>query len=144
MAFWVVLKALICDQSASTVNRRTKRGVVIDWLELPVFLHLLHEPFTVVAGAEDKDHGVLHVVDYLCAFECLNIFAPSVRQVHEPVLCVWLSFFLLFSTLVFVDVRRVRRIISSLHEEIVVFAVHIRHYFCDILLQVHFCEHLSV
>ena len=44
--------------------------------------------------------------------------------------------------LVFTDIRSARRI--AFHEKIIVFAVHIRHYFSVILLQVHFCEHLSI
>ena len=44
--------------------------------------------------------------------------------------------------LVFTDIRSARRI--AFHEKIIVFAVHIRHYFGVILLQVHFCEHLSI
>ena len=110
------------------------KNKVIGLLELPLLLHLFFEPRTVVDGAEDKNHGVLHVVNDLDALKILNILRPAVRQIHEPVLGGGL-----WRTCILFIVRTLR-----LNKRVVVFAVPVRHYLREILLQVDFFEHQFV
>ena len=111
---------------------------VIDFLELPFLSHLFFKPRAVVGGAEDENHGVLHVVNDLDALELLNVLRPAISQIHEPVLGLWLSSVLLTALLILRSLR------ARLDKRIVVFAVHVWHYLCKYLLQVDFFEHLLV